>query len=89
MACPMAEMRAPTVRQPHAGFIAHLDKRRTGRGDSLIATRATRIAIHAAATVDRDVISALMGAEAWASLYEPEPRGTGPLVALSIQTKTR
>ena len=70
MASPMAEMRALTVRQPHAGFIAHLDKRTENRSWRLPDRyKGMRIAIHAAATVDRDDISAPMGAEASGSLF--------------------
>jgi hypothetical protein len=66
----VAELRALTVRQPWAGCIAHLDKRIENRSwrlpDKYLGTE---VAVHAAAAVDRDNMSAPMGAEGWASLF--------------------
>jgi len=64
------ELRALTVKQPWAGCIAHLDKRTENRSWRLPDKyRGVQAAIHAGASVDRDNISAPMGAEGWASLF--------------------
>jgi hypothetical protein len=65
------EIRALTVRQPMAGFIAHLGKRVENRAWQLPERyRGARVAIHAAAAVEPGLIPATPGgAGDWASLF--------------------